>query len=89
MRRALLYLGLFMLLGIATAFILQRVMRDAPPPPPPPVEEPGTPPDTTLVPPDSTGWHEAPPDSVPPPEPVRPHPGHGHGRPAAGDTLPH
>jgi hypothetical protein len=86
MRRALVYLGLFLLLGIATAFILRAVMRDPAPSVPPVVVEP--PPDTTsTAPPDTTGWHEAPPDtvppdwappdSVPPPDPDRPRGGQG------------
>lgn len=90
MKRGLLLLGLFLLFGVSLAFLMQRAMHDPAPSAPPPVVEPDTlvddPPDAEdppAPPSDSTGtgWHEAPPDSVPPPDPDRPRgQGRGHGR---------
>lgn len=96
MRRAVLYLGLFLLFGVSVAFLMQRVMDE------PPADMPAAPADSVQVPADSvpdveppappsdstgTGWHDAPPDSVPPPDPVRPHPGRGHDKDKEGGSA--
>ena len=71
----LVWLGVFLLFGVGVAFLLQRVM-DEPNVSPAPVVEPA--PEPEPVPADTLDpWHEAPPDSVPPPDPDREHPGRG------------